>query len=228
MSLTIKPGYDFEADEVPTQDKFLRAARGVEVSGIDLSFLDATLIAHKFTTASGVTLPSEGWLWTDGAGNTWVQTANGAVRWGRNEGGWESRRWAYVHSTTANQGNKGDFTGGAEEGTAALNPDTARVEDGGVYSFVLHDTAVSGAHPIFVGRGGSLLSIAVDTQYIWPIKTIIRTYGATGLDWAAPLDHASDGDRKVRCGSVLGHAFGHALGYQWFYGRSMWGPGATL
>lgn len=226
MSLTIKPGYDFEAFETPTREKFLRAARGLEIAGIDSSYIGADLVAHKFTTSSGVSLPAEGWLWTDGAGNTWVQTANGAVRMGRNEGGWESRRWSHAGNTTG-KGNKGDYTGGSEDSSCRVSDDTNPNQSGGVYSFVFHETAVSGANPIFSGRGGNLLSIAVDTQYYWPIKSIIRTHNI-GTTWDAPLDHNSDGDRKVRCGSVLGHSFPQALGYQWFYGRSMYGPGSTL
>jgi len=227
MSLTIKPGYDFETTETPSRDKFIRAAEGLDISGIDSSYLDATLIAHKFTTSSGVSLPAEGWLWTDAAGNGWVQTANGAVRWGRNEGGWESRRWQYSGATQG-AGNKGDFSGGAEEASLLLNADTTRVDDGGVYSFVFHETAVSGAHPIICGRGGERLSISVATSLYWGVKSIVRTYGADGVNWALPLDQNSDGSFRVRCGTVLGHYFPSSLGYQWFYGRSLYGPGSNL
>jgi hypothetical protein len=227
MSLTIKPGYDFKATETPTREKFLRAARGLDIKGIDSSNLAADLIAHSFTTSSGVTLPAEGWLWTDGGGNSWVQTANGAVRWGRLEGGWESRRFTYADAVEA-QGNKVDFSGGAEEASVTIKRDTARVDDGGVYSMIAHETCVSGANPVLVGRGGVILSAAIDTQYYWPIKTLLRTYGADGLNWALPVNYTPGSTYKAFPASVLGHSFPSALGYMWFHGRNLYGPGASL
>jgi hypothetical protein len=228
MSLTIKPGYDFETFETPTREKLLRMATGLEVSGIDASYLDASLIAHKFTTSSGVTLPAEGWMWTDGAGNTWVEGANGPVRFFRTAGGWESNRYQFSGADFP-KGNKLDCSGTAEESTVRLIGDTGHVGDGEVYSFVSHDTCVTGAYPIAVGRGGFVASIAASTQYYEPIKSLLRTpsSGAGSINWGVPIDYASN-TTKVFPAAVIGHLFSQSLAYGWFYGRSMYGPGATL
>lgn len=226
MSLTIKPGYDFEVTETPTRDKLLRQARGLDISGIDASFLDANLIAHKTTNSSAVTLPAEGWLWTDGGGNSWVQTARGPVRFFRSGGGWESRRYQFF-GATYQQGNKLDVTGGAEEASVTLRADTTRVDDGGVYSFVAHETCVTGAYPVAVGRGAALLSFAASTDWYWQIKTLVRTYGADGLNWANPLDYASHSQKAFPV-ALLGHNFANSLAYGWFFGRNIYGPGSTL
>jgi hypothetical protein len=227
MSLTIIPGYDFEVNETPTHDKFIRAAKGLQISGIDASHIYGSLIGHSFTTSSAVSLPAEGWLWTDGGGNTWVQTENGPVRWGRVQGGWETRRWAYS-GATEKKGNKLDVSGGEEEATARIVTDTEKNTDGGVYSFMAHDTCVSGSNPLCVGRGGVDCSIAVDTQYYWGIKSLLRTYGASGADWSAPINYVPGTNYKTFPASVIGQNFSRSLGYVWFHGRNLYGPGSTL
>lgn len=96
MAITVVPGYDFGVNEVPDRETLLRQARFLQVSGLDLSHIDATLIGYKGGDTSGTTsasLPSPGWMWADPGGSVWVETDHGPVKLHRDGGGFETVRW---------------------------------------------------------------------------------------------------------------------------------------
>jgi hypothetical protein len=95
-SVEITPGYDFGLTEIPTKNKFLQAALGIDIGKIQFEDVDVSLVASyggEVSGSTGASLPGEGYLWTDPAGNTWIETVDGPVRLNRNDGGWESMRW---------------------------------------------------------------------------------------------------------------------------------------
>jgi len=115
---TITPGYDFTAAEVPTFNKMLQAALGLQIADLGLADLPADLIAMVTGTVSGSTgssLPAEGWMWYTPAGELWVETrwllpgigaASGtseqriACPLFRPQGGYGSVRWRLAAITT--------------------------------------------------------------------------------------------------------------------------------
>jgi hypothetical protein len=101
MSLTIIPGYDFGTNEIPTRSNFQQAAR-VTITGLGFSHVRADItkvIGGQATGGTGATLPAQGYIWVDLAGNTWVKTNNGNVQLNRGGGGYESNRWEINPST---------------------------------------------------------------------------------------------------------------------------------
>jgi hypothetical protein len=95
-TISITPGYDFGTTEVPTNAKFKQAANGIQITGVQLQNVDQALVASYGGEVSGTTgasLPGEGYMWVDPAGNTWIETIGGPVRINRNDGGFESKRW---------------------------------------------------------------------------------------------------------------------------------------
>lgn len=95
-TIGITPGYDFGTTEVPTRAKFFQQAQGLGITNVQFDDVNQALIASYGGEVSGTTgasMPGEGYLWTDPAGNTWIETVDGPVRINRNDGGWESMRW---------------------------------------------------------------------------------------------------------------------------------------
>jgi hypothetical protein len=91
--MKITPGYDFTTTEVPTKAHLQQMISGGEVYGIDISQINSTLIGIK-TADSSVSLPAEGWMWTDVAGCVWVRSRFGPVKlWRGGWGGMETRRY---------------------------------------------------------------------------------------------------------------------------------------
>ena len=105
MAIEITPGYDFQPTEVPTRDKFLQQALGVQISGIPLDRLQESVQAIVFGDTTGVSggdPPAYGWIWVDPAGNRvsfmnriFYYDGDGDrenVRTWRASGGWETSR----------------------------------------------------------------------------------------------------------------------------------------
>ena len=92
---TIVPGYDFGVHETPTRELLLRQARFLQVSGIGIDSIAATLIGMRngASGSSAASLPAQGWLWSDPEGSMWVKTLHGEVRLKRAGGGYETRRY---------------------------------------------------------------------------------------------------------------------------------------
>jgi hypothetical protein len=91
---TITPGYDFGATEIPTRDKLLKQATGLQISGIPDENLANTLTREIISnTTAASNLPGEGALWCDGRGNLWGCTRWGNVQLRRYGGGSTTRRF---------------------------------------------------------------------------------------------------------------------------------------
>ena len=99
MALEITPGYDFTVNEVPTHNKFLQQALGLEITGIPLDRIQESIQAIVFgniSGASGAVPPAEGWLWVDPGGNRVTKwrpdLARKDIRMWSSQGGWETSR----------------------------------------------------------------------------------------------------------------------------------------
>jgi len=222
VSVTIRPGYDFKITETPTRDKLLRQALGLSVSGIDSTYLDSTLLGHDFSSASTPTL-SEGWMWTDGGGNTWIETDNGPVRWFRSQGGWETNRYQWRHADTA-PGSK-VVRGGGSGSDPYHADDTVGMNTGPAPIGVLEDqTAASGDYTRVVGRGIAPFFIGVTDDWFMEKVTLIRTTSTPAVNWSAPIDYSSAYERAAAL--TLSNAL--SIGKGWYYGKALWGPGSTF
>lgn len=99
MPVSITPGYDFSVNAIPTRETLALQAQNLQISGIPLSALDATIVIAAINDSTAATnLPLEGSLWIDARGNVWGKTADGNVRVKRSDGGWESNRFYYDNS----------------------------------------------------------------------------------------------------------------------------------
>lgn len=229
MALTIKPGYDFGVNEVPTRDTLLRQARKLQITGIGLSLIDATLIAQSIQSASSPSLPSEGWLWSDGAGNLWVETTNGQCRAHRAQGGWETRRYSWSGAATK-PGDPGQISGGANGETLAFasgNDVVAAMNNGAIYNAYPEDSAVSGGFTRMCGRGFLDMDAAGTTDIVRQQVSLMRTL-TSGNTWQFPHPNYKTvvPTKKTYAATVIGDTYGRSMG--WVYGCNLYGDGANL
>lgn len=125
---TIIPGYDFGVNEAPTREAFLRQARLMKASGLEIDSIDATLIGLK-SGNSGTTnasLPAQGWLWADPEGSLWVETSHGPCMLKRAGGGWESVRYGISFPT----GNPAAWSPGWKVDADSISTPSAQQTDG--------------------------------------------------------------------------------------------------
>lgn len=174
MAADIVPGYDFGVTEVPTYDKMLIAAAGLQVSNITLDDLPSSIVSLLTGTTSGdsgASLPDEGWMWHTPSGDTFVETrwylddlpdaGSGvteeriAVPLFKNDGGWITARYR--------DNAAGDELGAPITTNVRYSNDDRYLTqkkslpnfetDGGLIYGVALDTGVSGSRGLTVGRG---------------------------------------------------------------------------
>lgn len=166
MAMRINTGYDFQATEIPTKEKFNQMAAGLEITNIPPSQLDAAMITLHTTNGSGLSL-GEGGLWVNDLGEIMINTRFGRLALYRVNGGWETRRYNVQHNGTnlPNFGNvafpgqgryrlRNNPSNGQDESTQvffAFDRDTAA---GNVMNSVNIDTAPSGGNARMCMRGG--------------------------------------------------------------------------
>lgn len=228
MALDIIPGYNFGVTERPTQEKFKRQARDLQVSGVGLEHLDADLVAHAFQADSSPSLSAQGWLWTDGAGNTWVETLRGPCRMHRAQGGWESNRYQWRGNPTkpGDPGSFGTASGGETLVGCVGNGDLAGMTAGGIYNGYPEDSAVSGAYTRMCGRGFLDMDTANATDTREQLVALMRT-SSSGDTWDAAHDYDSVVPlRKHFAGTLIGDIYGRSMA--WVYGCAIYGDGASL
>jgi len=97
MTLTIRPGYDFDVYETPNMETLLRQATGMQISGVGIDALDSSVVGLKSGDVSNVTESLQvgdttGGMWMSPLGDLWVQEQSGPVILNRIHGGWETRR----------------------------------------------------------------------------------------------------------------------------------------
>ncbi|MCI0354820.1 MAG: hypothetical protein L0099_07265 [Acidobacteria bacterium] len=97
------PGYDFDTDEIPTREKFLTQARGLQMVDLGIGDISSALVGIRSgnTGSSGYSLPGDSHVWVDLHGNVWVHEPTGVVQLYRSYGGWESKR-LFVEANTGN------------------------------------------------------------------------------------------------------------------------------
>jgi hypothetical protein len=169
-SVEITPGYDFGLTEIPTKNKFLQAALGIDIGKIQFEDVDVSLVASyggEVSGSTGASLPGEGYLWTDPAGNTWIETVDGPVRLNRNDGGWESMRW---HNNTRLVGQDDARGFGVELEGAGGSENSMR------FRTIMRSV---------VGGSGYIVGIATNTASSGPErivgKGIVEMYGGFGF-----------------------------------------------
>lgn len=97
--MQITPGYDFEPNEVPTRAKLGLMTTGMQLRGVDITQIDATLIGFLTTGDTQASLPGEGWMMVSPQGALWVKNRWGRVMWYRaGWGGFETNRYRVIRT----------------------------------------------------------------------------------------------------------------------------------
>lgn len=157
---TLTPGYDFTVNEVPTRDKFLQAARGLNLGDISDDVIGAnflTVLKGSDTAASGGSPDRVGQIWVAPGGEIWMRGNRGNVQLWRADGGWETNRFNFDNSGalgTAFPGAGGTFdSAGDTMADPRINPEPNRYDTGsGIDVAIQLESGFSGAVR-YLGRG---------------------------------------------------------------------------
>lgn len=170
MTLTITPGYDFGANEVPTASSWGKQASDVQLKDIPLSSVDSDLsVVGLQGSSSASNLPNEGSLWVDHQTNVWGRTRWGAVKVRMYGGAIETNRFSTRSlSKFVLPGQRMELSGDGSDYTTAS---CAVLEASGVGGtpgiFIASATIASGA------SDGQYWRVMVGPGYV-PIYTLAR------------------------------------------------------
>lgn len=173
--MNIIPGYDFAQDEVPTYNKFLIAAKQLQITELDFEDVNTSIrlmLNGQESGGSGASVADEAWLWFDPHGDTYIRQRWTAEDFGmtgmteqwsltpmiRRNGGWASTRMPFDGSNP--EGGRPVY---ADVAGASFTYSVANIrftlgwvvyhDDSCPFWGYLHETAASGARQPFVGRG---------------------------------------------------------------------------
>ena len=187
--MSIIPGYDFTANEVPLRENFLTAARGLTIDGVSESDLASDVVAvlaggTDHPLLDGTTIVSS--IWVSAAGDIYVREQAGPVKMVRANGGWESTRYYLEPHVTWGIAQVGDpmwsYSGGKfgrpifedfdrsmTGHTAATDTVMVRYEElsqngaeVNIYQGIVQDTGTTGFRP-WSGRGATIMHSTSDT-----------------------------------------------------------------
>jgi len=233
MAMSITPGYDFGADEVPTQALFHRMLDSATLTGISITQIDTSLIGIKLSD-SDVSLPSEGWIWADQLGCLWVKSRWGNVRVFRGSyGGQETIRYQRGANTRAPYREPVDIMepgyrivydntvyGGASDTTPSsvrLRNDWPVLGDKGLYKGL--ETGVSDAYVRVQLWGFTPLPIAGTTHNFPGVLTYSTDHEYTPNSYPWSANSKTDGlvMRTIAApsSSTMRWAWGYTPGFPW-------------
>lgn len=227
MSANIVPGYDFAQDETPTYNKFLLAAKRLQVTNLDFQDVNTTIrlmLNAQESGGSGASMAAEGWMWFDPYGDMYIRQ-----RWTWDDFGMTGQSEEYsltpVFRTLGGYASSRMpfWDGGNPEGGKPVSPHVIGADDSKEYSpanigftsgWVQYhvdsapfwgyqpDTMVSGVRQYFVGRGAVRQWIGT-----FPGAETIphRMFSSNGIQYLSVDMTDTSQDYKRWSGELYGH-----------------------
>lgn len=257
MSLSITPGYDFAADEVPTRAKLRLAAGNIQVTDLDWTDVGATvrlMLNGQASEGSGASMAAEGWMYYDARGNTWIRQRWTITDFGmsgvtegysdtplfRVLGGWATTRAPFLGANRAAGQPVHAYTSGLA-GDSRYSPAVLNWRSGWSQQHVegandlgfLQETTATGARAPVVGRGAAkhwLGLVAADRD------PTARMTSTSGVQWAVyPLNHSASGYKRWLLEHngwmpEAGYLGNHRIDWPiaWAYGKPIYGDSSAL